>query len=163
MQFWNTMKICGGIVTLHMKQITNENPLHSSGNSARCGQLHGKESRWEGLDVHVWLVPFALQQKRTWHCKAATFVSAHHVGVLRQVGFFLASWTGAHQAPLPMGLPRQKSHSGLPFPSPGDLLHPGTEPASPVAPVPAPAQPLSDNCALTGHLSLSKAVSFCVK
>ena len=29
------------------------------------------------------------------------------------------------QAPLSMGFPRQEYHSGLPFPSPGDLPHPG--------------------------------------
>jgi len=30
-----------------------------------------------------------------------------------------------------MGLSRQEYWSGLPFPSPGDLLNPGTEPGSP--------------------------------
>ena len=43
-------------------------------------------------------------------------------------------WTVAHQAPLSMGFPRQEYLSGLPFPSPGDLPHPGTEPASPKSP-----------------------------
>ena len=37
-------------------------------------------------------------------------------------------WTVAHQAPLSMGFPRQEYWSGLPFPSPGDLPHPGIEP-----------------------------------
>ena len=40
-------------------------------------------------------------------------------------------WTVAHQAPLSMGFPKQKYWSGLLFPSPGDLLNPGIEPASP--------------------------------
>ena len=40
-------------------------------------------------------------------------------------------WTVAHQAPLSMGFPRQEYWSGLPFPSPGDLLNPGIEPTSP--------------------------------
>ena len=40
-------------------------------------------------------------------------------------------WTAAHQAPLPMGFPRQEYWSGLPFPSPGDLPDPGIEPMSP--------------------------------
>ena len=35
------------------------------------------------------------------------------------------------QAPLSMGFPRQKYWSGLPFPSPGDILNPGIEPVSP--------------------------------
>ena len=33
------------------------------------------------------------------------------------------------QAPLSMGFPRQAYWNGLPFPSPGDLLDPGIEPA----------------------------------
>ena len=33
-------------------------------------------------------------------------------------------------APLPMGFTRQEYWSGLPFPSPGDLLNPGIEPRS---------------------------------
>ena len=40
-------------------------------------------------------------------------------------------WTIAHKALLSMGLPRQEYCSGLPFPSPGDLLNPGIKPRSP--------------------------------
>ena len=42
-------------------------------------------------------------------------------------------WTVAlcNQSPLSMGFPRQEYWSELPFPSPGDLLDPGIEPASP--------------------------------
>ena len=48
------------------------------------------------------------------------------------VSIFVTLWTVAHQAPLPMGFPRQEYWSGLSFPSPGDqtqgsnphLLHP---------------------------------------
>ena len=40
-------------------------------------------------------------------------------------------WTAAHQAPLSVGFSRQEYWSGLPFPSPGDLLGPGFEPVSP--------------------------------
>ena len=39
-------------------------------------------------------------------------------------------WTVACQSPLSMGFPRQEYWSGLPFPPPGDLPHPGIEPAS---------------------------------
>ena len=38
--------------------------------------------------------------------------------------------TVAHQASLFMGFPRQEYWSGLPFPSAGDLPHPGIEPRS---------------------------------
>ena len=42
-------------------------------------------------------------------------------------------WTGARQAPLPMGFSRQECWSGLPFPPPGNLPDPGIERASPVS------------------------------
>ena len=44
---------------------------------------------------------------------------------------FATPWTVARQAPLSMGCFRQEYCSGLPFPSPGDLPDPGTEPKSP--------------------------------
>ena len=40
-------------------------------------------------------------------------------------------WTVARQAPLSMEFSRQEVWSGLPFPSPGDLPDPGTEPGYP--------------------------------
>ena len=47
---------------------------------------------------------------------------------------FATPWTVAHQAPLPKGLPKQEHWSGLPFPTPGDLTTPGTEPISLASP-----------------------------
>ena len=44
---------------------------------------------------------------------------------------FSIPWTVAHQAPLSMGFPRQEYWSRFPFPSLGDLPHPGIEPTSP--------------------------------
>ena len=41
------------------------------------------------------------------------------------------SWTVSHHTPLSIGFSRQEYWSGLPFPSPGDLLDPGIEPGSP--------------------------------
>ena len=41
------------------------------------------------------------------------------------------SMTVASQAPWPMGVPKQKYYSGLPFPPPEDLPDPETEPISP--------------------------------
>ena len=57
----------------------------------------------------------------------------HVMCPVAQLCLFRASWTLAHQAPLPMGLPRQQYWSGLPFPSPGDLPHPGISPESPAS------------------------------
>ena len=45
----------------------------------------------------------------------------------------LAQWTVSRQAPLPMEFFRQEHWSELPFPTPGDLLHPGLEPVSSVS------------------------------
>ena len=50
------------------------------------------------------------------------------------VRLFETPQTVALQAPLSMGFSRQEYQSGLPFPSPGDLPHPGIEPASPASP-----------------------------
>ena len=48
-----------------------------------------------------------------------------------QARLFVTPWTVAYQAPSSMGFSRQEYWSGLPFPSPGDLPNPGTEPGSP--------------------------------
>ena len=41
---------------------------------------------------------------------------------------FATPWTVAHQAPLSMGFSRQEYWSGLPFPSLGNIAHPGSNP-----------------------------------
>ena len=46
---------------------------------------------------------------------------------LRHVRLFATPWTVAYQAPPSMGFSRQEYWSGVPFPSPGDLPHPGIE------------------------------------
>ena len=55
---------------------------------------------------------------------------------------FVTPWTVAYQAPLSMGFPRQEYWSGLPFPSPGDLPDPGTEPRSALRADSSPSEPL---------------------
>ena len=50
------------------------------------------------------------------------------------VPLFVTLWTVGHQAPLSGGFSRQEYWSGLPRPPPGDLLHPGIEPASLTSP-----------------------------
>ena len=50
---------------------------------------------------------------------------------LSNVWLFATLWTVAYQAPPSMGFSRQDYWSGLPFPSPGDLLNPGIKPGSP--------------------------------
>ena len=60
-------------------------------------------------------------------------ILAFHVCVCMCVSCLVVSdpvtlWTVACQAPLSMGFSRQEYWSGLPFPFPGDLPHPRTEP-----------------------------------
>ena len=50
---------------------------------------------------------------------------------LCHVRLSVTPWTVAVQAPLSMEFSRQEYWGGLPFPSPGDLSHPETEPTSP--------------------------------
>ena len=54
--------------------------------------------------------------------------------LLSRVGLFVIPWSVAHQAPLSVVFPRQEYWSSLPFPTPGNLLDPGTEPKSPESP-----------------------------
>ena len=51
--------------------------------------------------------------------------------VLSHIRLLVTPQTVAHQVPLSMELSRQEYRSGLPFPSPGDLPNPGTEPTFP--------------------------------
>ena len=50
---------------------------------------------------------------------------------LSHVWLLVTPWTVACQAPLSMGFSMQECQNGVPLPSPGDLLDPGTEPGSP--------------------------------
>ena len=54
--------------------------------------------------------------------------------MLSHVRIFATPSTIIHQVPTSVGFSRQEYWSALPFPSAGDLLTPGTEPKSPVAP-----------------------------
>ena len=50
--------------------------------------------------------------------------------MLSRVRLIETPWTAARQAPLSMGFSQQGYWSGVPCPSPGDLLDPGIEPTS---------------------------------
>ena len=51
-------------------------------------------------------------------------------GMLYHVRLFVTPWTVDRQDPLSMEFSRQESWSSLPFPTPGNLPHPGIEPVS---------------------------------
>ena len=69
--------------------------------------------------------------KMTWKVKSQTDLPNSCSCVISHLQLCVAPWTVALQAPPSMGFPRQEYWSGLPFPAPGHLLSPGTEPTSP--------------------------------
>ena len=56
------------------------------------------------------------------------------VCVLSCVQLFVTPWTVAYQSLLSMGFHRQEYRKGLPFPTPGNLSHPGIKPESLLSP-----------------------------
>ena len=75
--------------------------------------------RVKGTQQGLWTIP-----------KAFTGREEEEVKSLSRVSLFVTPWTVAYQVPLSMGFSRQEHWSGLPFPSPGNLPYPGTEPRS---------------------------------
>ena len=105
-------------------------------------------------------------QARTLEWVAISFSNAWKwkvkVKSLSRVRLVVTPWTAAHQAPLSMGFSMQEYWNGLPFPPPGDLPIPGTEPTSPVSPaLQADSFPLSQGSPnrtyFVLNLTLSKA------
>ena len=74
--------------------------------------------------LHFWL-------SALWHLQGLPCPQGREVKLLSHVRLFATPWTVAHQAPPSMGFSRQEYWSGLPFPAPRDLPHPGIEPRSP--------------------------------
>ena len=70
-------------------------------------------------------------QTRVLEWVAISFSKIKKVKLLSRVRLFVTPWTVPCQAPQSMEFSRQEYWSGLPFPSPGDLPDPGTEPGSP--------------------------------
>ena len=80
--------------------------------------------------VSVWLSPFAVHQKLSWHCLLIGYVLACVLSRFNCVWLCATTWTAACQAPLSMGFSREEYWSRLPCPPPGDLLNPRIEPKS---------------------------------
>ena len=92
--------------------------------------LFGKSLLIPGLDTEqvplsTYNMPGAKVTDREGNQQGCVYV----LNCFRCVQLFATLWTVAHQAPLFMQLSREEYWSGLPFPPPGDLPHPGIEPA----------------------------------
>ena len=58
------------------------------------------------------------------------YIYACMLSCFNHVQLFVTLWTVVHQAPLSMEFSRKEYWSGLPCPSPGNLLDPGIKPGS---------------------------------
>ena len=80
---------------------------------------------WTGSWWH-WYCRIQLRESRGM-CVCMCVCVSVCVQLLSHVWLFVTPWTVACQAPLSMQFSRQEYWSGLPFPTPGDLPHPGIE------------------------------------
>ena len=80
---------------------------------------------------------------------------------LSRVRLLATPWTAAHQAPPSIGFSRQEYLSGLPFPSPGDVLDPGIESGFPALQTNAlPSEPPGLEIAFFIFLSMKAQTGF---
>ena len=94
--------------------------------------LDSRRSNWcilKEINPEYWLEGLMLKLKLQYF-GSVIWVLSH----FSHVQFFVAPWIAARQAPLFTGFSRQEGWGGLPFPSPGDLPHPGIKPISPMGP-----------------------------
>ena len=75
------------------------------------------------------------QQKQDWELTVTQIMNSllpkYKLKLFSRVPLFATPWTVAYQAFPSMGFSRQEYHSGLPFPSPGELPDPGIKPTFP--------------------------------
>ena len=82
---------------------------------------------------------FKMTVDNNWYIMVHMYIQLHTyiniytrmcVCVLSCVWLFVTPWTAACQVALSMGFSRQEYRSGLPFPTPGNVLEPGVESVS---------------------------------
>ena len=99
--------------------------LHSAWQDRFLGYYTGPSTNYfpfpAPLPTTSSIVPIGIPQR-------SALPSSYSACTLSCVWLIATPWTIAHQAPLPMGFPRQEYWSGLPFPPPGDLPTPGIKP-----------------------------------
>ena len=103
------------------QRLLPQSSLGSEGGSREWKQVPYFEGKVSRLS---WWVGHEVREKREGPKTAV-------VELLSRVRFSATPRTVAHEAPLSTGFPRQEYWSGAPFPSPGDLPHPGMDPVCP--------------------------------
>ena len=86
------------------------------------------------------------QAASKWKLSLVTVPSAYVLSHFSHVWLFVTLWTIAHQAPPSLGFSRQEYWSGLPFPSPGDLLDLQIQPKTFTSPEGGHGNPLQYSC-----------------
>ena len=128
-------------VAAHPLAEVREKPVQQQEPStAKTSQCKFKNTYWTALDFRKyaiielsWIVVLQLLGQEEppvgWNGMCVC-VCVCVLCVLGCIWLFVVPWAVAHQAPLPMEFSKQEYWSGVPFPSPGDFLDPGIEPAS---------------------------------
>ena len=123
---------------LIFKKRTNKDTVsaEANGNPLQCSWLEnpGDGGTWRAAvygvaQSHTWLKRLSISKKKKKTNKKNSLPNGKwsEVKTLSRVRLVVTPWTAACQAPPSMGFSRQKYWSGLPFPSPGYLPHPGIE------------------------------------
>ena len=79
----------------------------------------------------MYLLPTTLSPNIYMDYPLTSFLPSEEVKSFSHVRLFATPWTVVYRAPRSMGFSGQRFWSGLPFPSPEDLPHPGIKPGSP--------------------------------
>ena len=93
------------------------------GNIASVASDYFSDHQWHHGMNYRW-------RARNWGISSYVTETCMCTWLLSSVQLFVASSTVVNQAPLSTVFSRQEYWSGLSFPSPGGLPHPGTEPSS---------------------------------
>ena len=105
-------------------------------------------------------------QQQPQDCKRSVFIPIPKTQSCSVMSDSVTPWTVAHPVPLSMEFCRQEYQSGLPCPSPGDLLDPGIEPTSPMSlALESDSLPLSHQespleCLLSRYFPISSSLCF---
>ena len=106
----------------------------SSGKALYTVLGHSAEGNWKRLKQRSNVSKFAFGMNYLASERSIVEAIQTHAQLLRLCPTFWDPMNWSPQSPLSMGFSRQEYWSGMPYPSPRYLLHPGIEPESPVAP-----------------------------
>ena len=110
---------------VHLRKIA-----HPCWRGSKVGQVQKKKlHNWLKINKDLEELPYMNDLMVSWLHSSSS--SLHCSLVIKSYPTLGTLWLVAHQASLSMGFSKQESWSGFPFPSPGDLFHPGIEPKCP--------------------------------